>query len=108
MTKEYFGMLRDVSDLKYTEKELEKESIKAQEVEEVKNAFLRNMSYEIRTPLNTVVGFAELFQMEHSTADESIFIEEIKDNSRSLLKLINSIRLDAQMIEIKTQTTDFA
>ena len=112
VTKEYFGMLRDVSDLKYTEKELEKESIKAQEVEEVKNAFLRNMSYEIRTPLNTVVGFAELFQMEHSTADESIFIEEIKDNSRSLLKLINSIlflsRLDAQMIEIKTQPTDFA
>lgn len=110
--KEYFGMLRDVSDLKYTEKELEKETIKAQEVEEVKNAFLRNMSYEIRTPLNTVVGFAELFQMEHSTADESVFIEEIKDNSRSLLKLINSIlflsRLDANMIDIKTQPTDFA
>ena len=108
----YFGMCRDVSDLKHTESELEKETAKAQEVEVVKNAFLRNMSYEIRTPLNTVVGFAELFQMEHSSDDEAIFIEEIKENSRGLLKLINNIlflsRLDAQMIEIKPQPTDFA
>ena len=108
----YFGICRDVSEIKHTESELEKETAKAQEVEVVKNAFLRNMSYEIRTPLNTVVGFAELFQMEHSTDDEAVFIEEIKENSRNLLKLINNIlflsRLDAQMIEIKPQTTDFA
>ena len=70
------------------------------------------MSYEIRTPLNAVVGFAELFQMDHTTDDEGIFIDEIKDNSRVLLRLINNIlflsRLDAKMIEIKPQFTDFA
>jgi signal transduction histidine kinase/PAS domain-containing protein len=108
----YFGMCRDVSEMKHTENELAKESAKAQEVETVKNAFLRNMSYEIRTPLNTVVGFAELFQMEHSSNDEVVFVEQIKENSRNLLKLINNIlflsRLDAQMIEIKTEFTDFA
>ena len=108
----YFGMCRDVSEMKHTERELEKETAKAQEVEVVKNAFLRNMSYEIRTPLNTVVGFAELFQMTHSSDDEAVFIQEIKENSRNLLKLINNIlflsRLDAQMIEIKPQPTDFA
>lgn len=110
--KFYFGMCRDVSEIMHTQKELAKETAKAQEVEVVKNAFLRNMSYEIRTPLNAVVGFAELFQMDHSTDDENIFIDEIKDNSRVLLKLINNIlflsRLDAKMIEIKTQFTDFA
>ena len=112
MPVEYVGMLRDVSQIKFTEKELEKETIRAQEVETVKNAFLRNMSYEIRTPLNAVVGFAELFQMDHSSDDERIFIEEIKENSRNLLKLINNIlflsRLDAGMIEIKPKTTDMA
>ena len=110
--KYYFGMCRDVSEMMHTQKELAKETTKAQEVEVVKNAFLRNMSYEIRTPLNAVVGFAELFQMDHSTDDEGIFIDEIKDNSRVLLKLINNIlflsRLDAKMIEIKPQFTDFA
>jgi len=112
LVRYYFGMCRDVSEIMHTQKELAKETAKAQEVEVVKNAFLRNMSYEIRTPLNAVVGFAELFQMDHSTDDEGIFIEEIKNNSRELLKLINNIlflsRLDANMIEIKPQLTDFA
>ena len=69
------------------------------------------MSFEIRTPLNAVVGFAELFQMEHSQDDEVVFINEIKENSTKLLKLINDIlflsRLDAEMIEFKTRATDF-
>ena len=110
--KYYFGMCRDVSEMMHNQRELAKETAKAQEVEVVKNAFLRNMSYEIRTPLNAVVGFAELFQMDHTTDDEGIFIDEIKDNSRVLLKLINNIlflsRLDAGMIEIKPKLTDFA
>ena len=109
--KEYFGMCRDISDIKNIEEKLAAETLRAQEVEVVKNAFLHNMSFEIRTPLNTVVGFAELFQMEHSQEDEVVFIQEIKDNSAKLLKLINDIlflsRLDAEMIEFKTRPVDF-
>ena len=108
----YFGMCRDVSLIKATEEELAHETLKAQEVETVKNAFLRNMSYEIRTPLNAVVGFAELFELEHGSEDEPIFINEIKQNSAHLLKLINDIlflsRLDARMIEFKYKPVDFA
>ena len=110
--KEYFGMCRDISELKQIEEKLAQETLRAQEVEVVKNAFLHNMSFEIRTPLNTVVGFAELFQMEHSAEDEIVFINEIKENSANLLKLINDIlflsRLDADMITMTTRTIDFA
>ena len=109
---EYFGLLRDISDIKAVEEKLAKESLRAQEVETVKNAFLHNMSHEIRTPLNTVVGFSELFEMEHSPEDEAVFISEIKENSASLLKLINDIlflsRLDAGMITLTPQPIDFA
>lgn len=109
---EYFGMIRDISDIKAVEEKLARESIRAQEVETVKNAFLHNMSHEIRTPLNTVVGFSELFEMDHSPEDEAVFISEIKENSASLLKLINDIlflsRLDAGMITISPQPIDFA
>ena len=108
--KEYFGMCRDISQIKTIEEKLAAETLRAQEVEVVKNAFLHNMSFEIRTPLNAVVGFAELFQMEHSADDEVVFINEIKENSAKLLKLINDIlflsRLDAEMIEIKPHPTD--
>ena len=110
--KEYFGMIRDISDIKVIEAKLEQETIRAQEVEVVKNAFLHNMSHEIRTPLNTVVGFSELFEMDHTQEDEAIFIKEIKENSAALLKLINDIlflsRLDAGMITINQRPIDFA
>ena len=109
--KDYFGMCRDISELKDMEEKLARETLRAQEVEVVKNAFLHNMSFEIRTPLNAVVGFAELFQMEHSPEDENVFISEIKDNSTKLLKLINDIlflsRLDADMITKTTRPVDF-
>ena len=111
-TTRYFGICRDISELKAVEARLEQETIRAKEMEIAKNDFLRNMSYEIRTPLNSVVGFAELFEEGHLPEDEAIFIEEIKANSSKLLKLVNDIlflsRLDAGRIEINPANTDFA
>ena len=70
------------------------------------------MSYEIRTPLANVLGFAELFEQKHNPQDEPVFVEEIKKSSNALLELVNDIlyisRIDAHMIEVKPQQTDFA
>lgn len=108
----YFGMLRNDTEMVYTERQLLKESKKAQETEELKNTFLLNMSYEIRTPLNAVIGFAELFNSPHDVEDEPIFSEEIKRNTKELLTLVNDIlyisRLDAKMVEFNYKETDFA
>ena len=105
-------MCRDDTELHYTEARLLEETEKAQEAEELKNTFLKNMSYEIRTPLNAVLGFAELFNEPHDEADEPVFAEEIKRNTGNLLALINDIpfisRLDANMVEFNFQECDFA
>ena len=107
----YFCLCRNITELVETENKLMEETLKAQEAEKVKNSFLTNMSYEIRTPLNTVVGFAELFNAPHDREDEKTFIEEIKKNSDILLKLVNNIlllsRIDAKMVELNPQPTDF-
>ena len=109
---EYFGLCRDISDIKATEELLANETKKAQEVEMVKNAFLHNMCNEIRTPLNSVVDFVELVEKNLGGSDEQFYIEEIKKNTRSLLNLVNNIlllsRLEAGMIESKTTPVDFA
>lgn len=109
---QFFGMLRDISELKWMERQLANETIRARQLETAKNTFMRNMSHEIRTPLNVVVGFAELFQQEHNIDDEQVFVREIKENAARLLSLINGIlflsRLDAGMIESKKTTVDFA
>ena len=108
----YFGLCRDETEMKYTEMRLMEESKKAQETEELKNAFLLNMSYELRVPLHAVLGFAELFKTEHNQEDEPIFANEIKKNTDVLLNLINDIlfisRLDAHMIEYNYEVHDFA
>ena len=109
---QYFGMCRDETEMKHTEMRLLEETMKAQETEELKNTFLLNMSYEIRTPLNAVLGFAELFNSPHDVEDEPVFAEEIKRNTDELLELVNDIlfisRLDAKMVEFNKQEADFA
>jgi PAS domain S-box-containing protein len=108
----YFGLLRNDTEMSYTEMRLQEETAKAQEEEQLKNAFLLNMSYELRVPLHAVLGFAELFKTEHNQEDEPIFANEIKKNTDVLLNLINDIlfisRLDAHMIEYNYEIHDFA
>ena len=109
---QYFGMCRDETEMKHTEMRLLEETKKAQETEELKNTFLLNMSYEIRTPLNAVLGFAELFNSPHDVEDEPVFAKEIKRNTDELLTLVNDIlfisRLDAKMVEFTKEETDIA
>ena len=108
----YFGTYRNVTNTVETEQRLAVETKKAQEAELVKQSFLTNMSYEIRTPLNNIVGFAGLFSDEHEESDEPFFVEQIKQNTNELLVLINDIlyisRLEAKMEEFKKEDVDFA
>lgn len=108
----YFGTYRNVTNTVETEQRLAEETKKAQEAELVKQSFLTNMSYEIRTPLNNIVGFAGLFSDEHAESDEPFFVEQIKQNTNELLVLINDIlyisRLEAKMEEFKKEDVDFA
>lgn len=106
----YFGLCRDISELTETETKLKQEKEKAQETELLKSAFMGNMSHDIRTPLNSIVGFAELFGSEHTMEDEIVFVDEIKKNTNILLRLINDIlflsRIDANMIDVKLSPTE--
>ena len=108
----YYGMCRNMTDLVETENRLAVETKKAQETELLKQSFLSNMSYEIRTPLNNVVGFAGLFNTPHDEADEPAFVEQIKTNSNNMLKLVNDIMLlsslDANMVDYHKDFIDFS
>ena len=108
----YFGMCRNMTDMVETENRLAVETKKAQETELLKQSFLSNMSYEIRTPLNNVVGFAGLFNTPHDEADEPAFVEQIKTNSNNMLTLVNDVMLlsslDANMVEYRKDDIDFA
>lgn len=108
----YYGLCRNMTDLVETENRLAVETKKAQETDLLKQSFLSNMSYEIRTPLNNVVGFAGLFNAPHDEADEAAFVEQIKTNSNNMLTFVNDVMLlsslDANMVEYHREFIDFA
>ena len=108
----YYGLCREMTDMVEMENRLVVETKKAQETELLKQSFLSNMSYEIRTPLNNVVGFAGLFTAPHDEADEPAFVEQIKTNSNNMLMLVNDVMLlsslDANMVEYRKEFIDFA
>ena len=108
----YYGLCREMTDMVEMENRLVVETKKAQDTELLKQSFLSNMSYEIRTPLNNVVGFAGLFNAPHDEADEPAFVEQIKTNSNNMLMLVNDVMLlsslDANMVEYHKEYVDFA
>ena len=108
----YFGTYRDITDMVATEQQLAVETKKAQETELLKQAFLTNMSYEIRTPLNNIIGYAGLFTSNHDEGDEPFFIDQIRNSTNELLLLVNDVlyisRLEANMEEYKKESVDFA
>ena len=108
----YFGTYRDITDMVETEQQLAVETKKAQETELLKQAFLTNMSYEIRTPLNNIIGYAGLFTSDHDESDEPFFIDQIRNSTNELLLVVNDVlyisRLEANMEEYKKESVDFA
>ncbi|MHC1774045.1 MAG: response regulator [Lentimicrobium sp.] len=95
------GMVLDISERKATENELLKAKEKAEESDRLKSSFLSNLSHEVRTPMNGIVGFAELL-LDRSLDEESRqeYVETIMVNSNSLLKIISDI---IEISKIKTE-----
>lgn len=78
--------------------QLEGELLVAQKASEAKTSFLSNVSHEIRTPINAVLGLDEMIVRE--TTDETIrqYALDIQNAGKSLLSLVNDI-LDFSKIE---------
>jgi len=65
---------------------------KAEESDKLKSAFLANMSHQIRTPLNGIVGFTELLRKRIPTDDSSqMYGEIINGCSRDLIKVVSDL-----------------
>lgn len=87
--------------LKKEEEEIREMSLIAEEANEVKSRFLANMSYNIRIPLNNVLGFSELMTKEANNIDVSqwkYYSDIIQSNSAELIQLVNDV-LDLSRLE---------
>ncbi|MBL4559768.1 MAG: response regulator [Labilibaculum sp.] len=91
--------IQDLITITETKKELEIAKREAEESEQLKSAFLSNISHEIRTPINAMVGFSNLLSDKDINEEQrSNFINHISNNSQKLLKLINNL-IDISKLE---------
>lgn len=87
--------------LKKEEEEIRRMTLIAEEANEVKNRFLTNMSYNIRIPLNNVLGFSQLMTLDPGSVDADEwkeYSEIIQSNSTELIQLVNDV-LDLSRLE---------
>lgn len=73
--------------------QLSEKNIELFKANKLKSEFLANMSHEFRTPLNAILGFAELLREKPGADDEKIkrYAENIVTSGRSLLNMINDL-----------------
>ena len=102
----YVGMFVDITERKETDEKLreqrallEEALVKAQRASQAKTMFLNNMSHDIRTPMNAIIGFTNL-AATHLDDRELVrdYLSKITASSSHLLRLINDV-LDMSRIE---------
>ncbi len=81
------------------EKQMEKEKFEAEESSKAKSTFLSNMSHDIRTPMNAIIGYINLAEREGNDLETvNEYLAKIKTSSHHLLALINDV-LEMSRIE---------
>lgn len=82
----------------------------AAESDRLKSAFLANMSHDIRTPLNAIVGFSNLLAVTDDQQERQEFINIIESNNEQLLTLIGDIidfsKVEANVLDFSYRPTD--
>ena len=101
---------QDVSQLKDTETTLLNAIKEAEAANRSKSIFLANMSQEIRTPLNSIIGFSQLLIRENLSDLQKEYIVSIHRSGEHLLKLLNDIlelsKIEAGRAELNPTDTD--
>jgi len=91
-------VMRDITEQKNTSLELVKAKNMAETASKAKTEFLTNMSHELKTPLNGVIGYADLLIMSDLGQKEKEFAKNVKESGSLLLKIVDRI-LDYSVYE---------
>ena len=106
-----FIMFSLYNSMMQREREMESRKIEAEQRNRAKSVFLSNMSHDIRTPMNAIIGYTALAKkVEGVPAEEMEFLDKIESSSEHLLALINDVlemsRIESGKMELEVERTD--
>jgi PAS domain S-box-containing protein len=105
------GVFQNINESKRVEQELIVAKEKAEESDRLKTAFLNNISHEIRTPFNGILGFLSLMQ-DHDLLDDEReeYINIINQSADRLMNTINDIievsHIQSGQVKLAVQNTN--
>lgn len=110
---------RDITKQKIAQQKIEEARKKAEEADQLKSAFLQNISHEVRTPLNAILGFSNVLMSddEISGNERQSYLQLIVRNGQILLHVFNDtiklsrlqsglITVDKKFIYVNSLVTD--
>ncbi len=90
--------------------ELQEKTAAANAASQAKSQFLANISHEIRTPINSVIGFSELLKSTPLDEDQKVFVSGLNDSANFLFELVNQIldftKIEAGKVELLRERTN--
>lgn len=108
----YLFFMKRYHEQQYAEK-LQLSAVEAQEASEAKTRFLFNMSHDIRTPMNAIMGFTELLNRNLDDQEKVRgYLRKIQNASSLLLTIINQVlemaRIESGTVTLKLEATDLS
>ncbi len=105
------GTNQDITRQKTLARELIRAKEKAEESDRLKSAFLANLSHEMRTPMNGILGFSELLRKKNISEEKrNIYLELIEKEGHRLLNFISNIvdisKIESNIVNINTSHLD--
>ena len=90
-TPDYAKLKRTMEELKISRRELEASGIRMAEASRAKSRFLAQMSNEIRTPVNAIMGYSNLILADTSEETTREYSQRVKISAKRLLKFFENV-----------------
>ncbi len=100
----------DITDTVNVERALKEKNEALQRADELRNNFVKHMSYELRSPLTNIIGFTDMMRMPAIgplNAKQAEYVDHISDSSSTLLAIVNDI-LDLATVDAGMMQLDFS
>jgi signal transduction histidine kinase/CheY-like chemotaxis protein len=102
----FLGSIKDITRLEKNRKEMIRARERAEESERFKNYLMANISRDIRTPMNSIIGFSELLNIGNLDYNRRLeYVKTIKNQGILLLKMIDDVveltRMESGKITIR-------
>lgn len=106
----FVGCLVDVTARQRVREELERAATLAEESDRAKSQFLASISHELRTPMNAIIGLADLLAESELNRDQRENVETIRRSGGSMLTVVSDLldfgRLEAGTLRLQSVPID--